>query len=487
MHKRQPSTIMRLAAMAAAAALTISSTPGSIPASAAANDSPRAIALQEQIPQTLRAGDAVFLGTPDEEIGYDGQWRVLDPQLTNTKEPGILLLLEHLIGPDDETGLRFLNAATEADDVATFLAGGKDAASSEQTDSETLDTAYQHSDLKKWLENFADTHLSDAERAGILHITKSDDAYVHLQDMSVVLGEEAGKGMTGKVHFDPAENILDGDQLFPLSVEEIDSPEYGLDTDDARVATYKGEPAHWWARSPHAPDFPNDVGFIFWKGWMMDFPVNNARVANINACARPAMNLDAAAIAFICEKSWKEEAAEGKWTEIPALAETSAENATEWLVFWSDTSLDGIETVLEDRSGDLVTLTYSNAPVRENAWICAAVKDAAGNLTWYNRLKPADAAEGTLEIDLSGKIADGETLVLFCEENTSSTLSQAAGSFHTVDLTATPQAVLRAEEEARLAAEAAREAARRRNILVAGIAAVVLIAGTIVYLLKKKK
>ncbi len=463
-----------MAVVSAAVMLSVAMASFAMPAHAEEAEESPGMVLAEDVQQTLQKGDILLLGTPDEELGYDGMWRVLDPTQTNTQEPGILLLLENLVGPDDETGLRFLITEDEGTDVAAFLAGGKDAASENQTENETLDTAYQHSDLKIWLAEFEQNHLTAAEQAAVIPITKSDDAYTHIQDMGSVLGEQ-GANMQGKVPFDASENILDGDRLFPLSVEEADSADYGLDTDAGRIATYKGEAAHWWTRSPHAPDFPNDVGFVFWKGWLLDFPVNNARVANINAYARPAMNIDPEQFAFMMKDSTLERTFAG----VEEGAEETTTESTVWKVYWKDASLDGIQTLLEDRQEDVITLTYSNAPVREGAQISAAVTDAEGNLVWYSPLQEANQAEGTLVIDLTGKLAEKSSLMLCVEASDEQALSGAASAFHTVDLTAVPQTVIRAQEAAR----------QQQRMIAIGVtaAAVVILVVIVAIVLRRRK
>ena len=57
----------------------------------------------------IQAGDLVYFGTADEVIGFDGAWRVLDAEQTNTGEAGMFLLSENLIGRDTRNGLYFRN------------------------------------------------------------------------------------------------------------------------------------------------------------------------------------------------------------------------------------------------------------------------------------------------------------------------------------------------------------------------------------------
>ena len=51
---------------------------------------------------TIRQGDILCFGEPDEVCGFDGKWLVLDAEHTNTGEDGIFLVSLNLIG--DEQG-----------------------------------------------------------------------------------------------------------------------------------------------------------------------------------------------------------------------------------------------------------------------------------------------------------------------------------------------------------------------------------------------
>lgn len=94
---------------------------------------------------------------------------------------------------------------------------------------------------------------------------------------------------------------MNGDQIFLLSAEEANNPDYGFSDDADRAATLAGQDAMWWLRSPHSPTYPLDVGMVFTTGSLMDFPVNGQTGFSVKflTCARPACNLDIEKISAI--------------------------------------------------------------------------------------------------------------------------------------------------------------------------------------------
>jgi hypothetical protein len=134
------------------------------------------------------------------------------------------------------------------------------------------------------------TRTAVAEQA-ILPTVKSD-AGIAIPGFGIPLPGAAA----GTVDFDPVENILNGDKLFPLSAEEAVSAAYGFAGNASRVALYKDAANGYWLRSPHIPTFPLDVGFVFSFGAIMDYPVNAKSMFAMDTYARPACNLDRASI-----------------------------------------------------------------------------------------------------------------------------------------------------------------------------------------------
>lgn len=231
----------------------------------------------------IQAGDILCFGTPDEASGFDGRWLVLDPAHTSTGEGGIFLISLSLIGAEDGGPLLFRDIG---DVTVSFSDRGEAYAA---THPGCLD--YQGSDIQEWCAAFPERYLSEAERQALIPTFKSD-AGIAIPGFGIPLPGAAA----GTVDFDPVENILDGDTVFLLSAEEATSAAYGFGEDENRIALYKGVAAGYWLRSPHIPTFPLDVGFVFYFGSVMDYPVNANAMFKMDTYARPACNLDGSQI-----------------------------------------------------------------------------------------------------------------------------------------------------------------------------------------------
>lgn len=244
----------------------------------------------------IKTGDVLCFGIPYEACGFDGKWLVLDAEHTNTGEDGLFLVSLNLIG--DEQGNILVYRTLDEDISVSFRDTGGAYASSHPG---ILD--YQGSDLQQWCAEFLSTHFTEAEKQALLPTDKSDEAIV-IPGFGVPL-----PGATaGTVDFDPAENVLSGDKLFPLSVEEVTNEQYGFTDNRSRVALYKGEAEGYWLRSPHIATFPLDVGFVFSFGSVMDFAVNAKTMFSQNTYARLACNLDKNAITSLEELSASDDA-----------------------------------------------------------------------------------------------------------------------------------------------------------------------------------
>lgn len=228
----------------------------------------------------MKQGDIVYLGTPSKETRFDGAFRILDAERTNTGERGMFLLSENLIGSNGSQGVIF------------------------RQEKHPKSNRYRGSDAKKWCADFFEKTFSKEEREAISPAYKSDAAYVQLHRWELL----GGKTRMGKCPFDPEEKSLDGDRIFLLSAEEGANPKYGLASETDRLAGFGGKAAAWWLRSPHAPDFPNDVGIVFFNGWLLDFLENKDSVFGMAPiCMRPALNLDLSKVVDA------EQVGEGEW------------------------------------------------------------------------------------------------------------------------------------------------------------------------------
>ena len=188
----------------------------------------------------IKAGDILCFGTPDEACGFDGKWLVLDAEHTNMGTDGLFLVSLNLIGGENGSAVLFRDIG----DVSVSFSNRGEAYAQDHPGV----TDYQGSDLQRWHENFLSTHFSEAERQAILPTVKSD-AGIAIPGFGLPLPGAA----TGTVDFDPAENILNGDKLFPLSAAEAFSTAYGFPDNTSRVALYKGRQTATGSARPTSP------------------------------------------------------------------------------------------------------------------------------------------------------------------------------------------------------------------------------------------
>lgn len=245
---------------------------------------------EEALPE-IKAGDILCFGAPDDASGYDGKWVVLDPDHTNTGEDGIFLLSLNLVGSDKGETLLF----REIGDVTVSFTDRGETYAQEHPGA----TNYQGSDIQQWCSAFPELFLSEAERLALIPTYKSDEAIGVPAPAEIPLPSTS----TGVVEFDSADHILNGDTVFLMSAEEATSERYGFTENSARTAMFKGAASSYWLRSPHSPTFPLDVGFVFYFGAVLDYPVNAKSVYPMSTYARPACNLDQSKITQLEELS----------------------------------------------------------------------------------------------------------------------------------------------------------------------------------------
>ena len=245
-----------------------------------------ACAEQAVFSNKIKAGDILCFGTPDEESGFDGKWLVLDAEHTNMDTEGMFLVSLNLIADEQGNPIIFRDIG---DVSVSFSNRGEEYAKSHPGV-----TDYQGSNMQRWCTDFLSRHFSAAEQQAILPTRKSDDG-IAIPGFGIPL-----PGATaGTVDFDPVENILNGDRLFPMSAEEAANERYGFTDNKSRVALYKGKANGYWLRSPHIPTFPLDVGFVFSFGAVMDYPVNARSMFAMATYARPACNISRESIAAL--------------------------------------------------------------------------------------------------------------------------------------------------------------------------------------------
>ncbi|MBR1573004.1 MAG: hypothetical protein IJ655_09690 [Lachnospiraceae bacterium] len=225
----------------------------------------------------IKTGDIICLGKSTSKDNFDGRWVVLDSTHTNTGDEGIFLASVNAVGNFDGTTILFKDIG---DITVSFEDRGQSYA---ETHPGTTD--YQTSDIKTYCDTFLKNNFTKSEQNALIATYKSDNA-ISIQ------GPTLSEGKAPSVDFDEAKDVLNGDKIFLLSAEEMSNSDYGFNTDEDRIATYKGEAKGYFLRSPHSPSFPLDVGFVFQNGKVMDYPVNGKSMFTMDTYARVACNLD---------------------------------------------------------------------------------------------------------------------------------------------------------------------------------------------------
>ncbi len=316
------------------------------------------------------------------------KWLVLDTK-TNmadaTEDDGLFLLTESLYGADKYG----------ADKYGADKNGG---------------LQFDSSARKAWCKSFFDDVFSSAEQKAVLKTSKTDEKY----DID-------------EIHFETSVDILKEDKVFFLSAEEVNNDMYGFINNTARIANYGDSEGAWWLRS--SCDYPSMID--------TDGFVKVTDVPDTYAAARPALNLDPEYILFTSAAS------EGKADEgvDEYLTEVSNYDGSEWKLTLFDDDHSGFSAKIKsfDKDKNIVEISYSGARTGENEYISAIIKDSDGEITYYGRLKSLFASEeqnkndsisaggqnyksknykstGTVKIDLSGKLDEGDTLYVFNEQ-----------------------------------------------------------------------
>ena len=254
---------------------------------------------------------------------------------------------------------------------------------------------WQGSDAQGWCKDFAGESgeavadaFTAAELDAILKTTKSDEEYT-------------GTSATTSITFSASENILNGDRVFFLSAEEAEKAAYGLDTNGKRVAQWEGADSWWWLRSYSSPFY---VGQVAKRGYL------SRSEASVDYAARPAFNLNPDEVLLTS-------AAVGGKPE--GFNEVFAYNGKEWKLTLIDNSRTGFAAEVKDIDGKTY-VSYSGATTGANEYVSALIaKSDLNTISYYGRLKNVAAtsdASGEVEIDLTGKMNEGDTLYIFNEQ-----------------------------------------------------------------------
>ena len=320
------------------------------------------------------------------------KWRVLDDQTNfdsngdGTNETGLFLLSEDLLGSGGRGDVYF-------DGTSPYS------------------NAWQGSDAQAWCNTFESSNLDSLERAAILATTKSDDAFT---------------SSTHNVSFAASTNILNSDQVFFLSAEEVVNSEYGFTDDAARIANYGNSASTWWLRSPYA-DFASSTGLVDGYGRVYDGGVG------LGWAARPAFNLNLNSVLFTS-------AAVGGKPD-GGLTTISEYSGNEWKLTLKDSSRSNFAVtsaaVTAYTNGSTVEISYTGAKTGANEYISALLVDDNGNPTYYGRSNaPLTETDGTAQLSVPAGFAEGNYMLkVFNEQYNDNYKTDYASDFTDISLT----------------------------------------------------
>ena len=316
------------------------------------------------------------------------KWRVLDDQ-ANNGETGLFLLSEDLLGSGSYGDVYFNN------------------------DVEYGDRVWPNSDAQAWCRNFYSSNFSAGEQSAVLGTTKSDEEFT---------------SSTGNFLFHELENILNGDKVFFLSVEEVENSAYGFINDAARVANYGTSAGDWWLRSPLAGGYPRCVG-------MVDYTSGAVLFGNVyyDYAARPAFNLDLNAVLFTSAAAGGKSAS-GMDSGLTAVGDYDGD---EWKLTLLDNSrkFAVTESTASGNPGDTITLHYTGAATGTKEYISVILTDNSGP-QYYGRVAQPTSANGTVNLKIPDTLADGTyTLNVFSEQYNGDYKTDYASAFAVVSLT----------------------------------------------------
>ena len=307
---------------------------------------------------------------------FDGCWRVLDADKTNIGSDGMFLLTENLIGDPSSTygGVFFNTDAAKKND-------------------------WQGSDAQTWCGTFLSDSFSSAEQDAIIATYKSDgeDSY---QDPKYA----------GPAKFRAADSILNGDKIFFLSSEEAHDSSYGFTDGASRLENFKGSPGVWSLRSPGISLYsPYDIE----AGYVDDAGEIHIHYVFDDKAARPAFNLDLSSVLFTSAAiGGKSTGAEGP----DALQTVTDYSGSEWKLTLNDSAHNGFNAGSVTGNSSAVTVNYSGAVTGSNEYISALITDSTGTIKYYGRIAAASSADGSVAINLTGKLGDSDKLYIFNEQ-----------------------------------------------------------------------
>ena len=319
------------------------------------------------------------------------KWRVLDTK-TNTGDEGLFLLSESILQND------------------VYF-------------SQNYSKAYQGSDAQAWCKDFAGEQgaqenvkdaFTAAELDAIIATVKSDEAGYFVEDWG--LRSEKSEAV---------ENILNGDKVFCLSIDEIGNSNFGFDRNNGvkQKAYYSdGGARNYWLRSCYYGN--TGQGFtVSYEGWRVGTMLWNWSKADkknyfTTHSMRPGFNLNTNRVLYSSNVN---------------------DVNNEWKLTVIDKSRGfdaSIKSLSLNSGGGTASFSYSDAKTGENEYVSAMLIDSSENVLRYSKIKNVQSEEnasGDITFEIPAGLADGTyTIKLFNEQNTETVATGYASS--TVDL-----------------------------------------------------
>lgn len=294
---------------------------------------------------------------------------------------------------------------------------------------------YSSSKRRTWCQEFFNgDSLSNKEKKLAVETYKSDDAY-NVEEKSLA------SNIWGTYSTESEDNILNGDQIFLLSVEERinyltpTTPicEVRLPGEGIKVT---GNTLHvdWFLRSrlnalSEPQGKPPKALFLSWCGGVYNNPIFYTQ-NYYTFYERPAMNIDKDRILFTSPASGGKESGDVGAEALAHVGEYAAEvffaSAQQWKLTIYDEVRAGFGAYLNAESdgncvaGKTIKIDYSGAQTGTDEYISAMIVDEEGNVLYYGNLvnnNEEGVTEGTADLRLPAELPVGSyTLKVFNEQ-----------------------------------------------------------------------
>ncbi len=328
---------------------------------------------------------------------------VLGANANTTSAATVYFALDHLDTPAawrvigyDDSGV----ASTK--DNATLLAAASMGEAKFNAAQNSKKNIYSGSDLKEAVDRLA-AKLT-AEEKGSVNARRLEAGAYAGADTDCIAGD-----------------AVEGAVYWPLSTKEA------TDVKDSLRSISKD----WWLRSPgvnHSTE--SSAAAVDYNGLVSHDP---GRTVYGDNHVRPAFHLDLNSVLFAS-------AAEGgKGGTVGSLAEVQAYTGSEWKLTLKDSTRNDFAVTTTALTETLAAIKYERAKTGANEYISAVITDSNGYISHYGRIAQAASAEGTITIDIAGKLRAGDTLYVFNEQYNGDKLTDYASPLREVAPTYTAE------------------------------------------------